>query len=116
AEELDLIVQALSDSLDEKSMLSCSQAVQLANRLVSIFTADLEVFERKRYASLSHEANKAMNINSYIGLMGGKYRKQQTPQGIILTPAPIKSKSDLIIPESDFVLTLDADSVLLRDY
>ena len=28
-------------------------------------------FERKKYASLSHEANKAMNLNAYIGLMGG---------------------------------------------
>ena len=25
--------------------------------------------------SLSHEPNKAMNLNSYIGLMGGSYRE-----------------------------------------
>ena len=42
-------------------------------RLVRIFDARLTVFERKRYASLSHEANKAMNLNSYIGLMGGSW-------------------------------------------
>ena len=39
-------------------------------RLSRLFTADISVFERKRYANLSHEPNKAMNLNSYIGLMG----------------------------------------------
>ena len=37
------------------------------------FRAELTWFERKLYASLSHEPNKAMNLNSYIGLMGGSY-------------------------------------------
>ena len=38
------------------------------------FRAELTSFERKQYVSLSHEPNKAMNLNSYIGLMGGSYR------------------------------------------
>ena len=38
-------------------------------------------FERKQYVSLSHEANKAMNLNSYIGLMGGRYREVDSPIG-----------------------------------
>ena len=38
-------------------------------------------FERKRYVSLSHEPNKAMNLNSYIGLIGGGYREVETPSG-----------------------------------
>jgi len=33
----------------------------------------VENFERKRYASLSQEANKAMNINAYLGLMGARH-------------------------------------------
>ncbi len=43
-------------------------------------------FERKRYASLSHEPNKAMNLNSYIGLMGGRYREVETPVGRVARP------------------------------
>ena len=116
ATELELTAQALTASLEEKSTITHQRGRELYNRLVWIFTAKLDVFERKRYASLSHEANKAMNINSYIGLMGGKYRQQQTPEGPILVSVSARSKSDLIVPDSDFILTLDADSVLLRDY
>ena len=42
-------------------------------QLLAIFDATVTGFERKRYVSLSREANKAMNLNSYIGLMGGGY-------------------------------------------
>ena len=84
--------------------------------LKSIFGAKLDLFERKRYISLSHEANKAMNLNAYIGLMGGAYRKEVTPDGIVLLATDTPSSTDLVIPDTDFVLTLDADSMLLREY
>jgi cellulose synthase (UDP-forming) len=115
AAELDLTAQALMASREEKAQLPVARMKQLYNRLVWIFDAELAVFERKKYASLSHEANKAMNLNSYIGLMGGTYREQQTPDGPVLlqTSSP---KANVIIPDSDFLLTLDADSILLRDY
>ncbi len=116
ADDLRITAEALNESAAEKGTVPYARAMQLYRRLVWIFTANLEVFERKRYASLSHEANKAMNINSYIGLMGGQYRKQPTPEGPILVPATNRRKADLVVPDSDFVLTLDADSVLLRDY
>lgn len=89
---------------------------QLANRLVWIFGAKLGLFERKRYLSLSHEPNKAMNLNSYIGLMGSSYREVQTPEGTILMAAGATEGADLTIPDTDYVLTLDADSMLLRGY
>src|SRR5581483_2196257 len=66
--------------------------------------------------SLSHEANKAMNLNAYIGLMGGTYRTEQTPDGPILVPTTEQSPQTISFPDSDFLLTLDADSILLRDY
>src|SRR2546426_8346687 len=40
------------------------------HRLARRFRVRLRSFERKRYANLSHEPNKAMNLNSYLGLMG----------------------------------------------
>lgn len=57
-----------------------------------------------------------MNLNSYIGLMGGTYREQQTPDGLILVTAGKKEADALTIPDTDFLLTLDADSILLREY
>ncbi|MCA9334714.1 glycosyltransferase [Candidatus Saccharibacteria bacterium] len=116
ADELRLTAYALNESVVQKGTLSYIRARRLYLRLVWIFTTELDVFERKRYASLSHEANKAMNINSYIGLMGGKYIQQSTPEGPILVPMKKRRKADIVIPDSDYVLTLDADSVLLRDY
>lgn len=116
ADELRLMANALKGLQDEKGSITRERGTHLYNRLVWIFSAELDVFERKRYLSLSHEANKAMNINSYISLMGGNYKKRQTPEGPILVPTSTKKNADLVIPDSEFVLTLDADSVLLRDY
>ncbi len=89
-------------------------------RLVRIFDARLAVFERKRYASLSHEANKAMNLNSYIGLMGGSWviDDVESPEGSVrvLQQARHAQNPDLYIPATDYLLTLDADSLLVAGY
>jgi chitodextrinase len=55
-----------------------------------------------------------MNLNSYIGLMGGTYHEIQTVGGTALAPAP--PGQGLQIPDPDYVVTLDADSVLLPEY
>lgn len=115
AKELELVGLALAASVKEGAELPLSRVHQLYRRLAWTFDGELEVFERKTFASLSHEANKAMNLNSYIGLMGGAYRKEQTPDGAVLISVKEKD-ADVIIPDSDFLLTLDADSILLRDY
>ncbi|HEX4306893.1 MAG TPA: glycosyltransferase family 2 protein, partial [Solirubrobacterales bacterium] len=58
---------------------------------------------------------KAMNLNSYIGLMGGAYREDKTPAGLFLTACE-EHEADLVVPESDYVLTIDADSVIMPEY
>lgn len=116
AKDLRLVGNALIASYDEGARFSLDRLQQLHHRLVWIFGTDLEIFERKRYASLSHEPNKAMNLNSYIGLMGGAYRQEQTPAGIVLTPVTRRKGADMIVRDTEFILTLDADSILLRDY
>ncbi len=116
ANDLSLVSRALISSHEDGAKFSAEHIAQLYRRLVWIFGADLEVFERKRYASLSHEPNKAMNLNSYIGLMGGMYKKEQISSGTILTPTKNHKKADMIVPDTEFVLTLDADSILLREY
>ena len=88
---------------------------QLCNRLIWIFGVKMDLFERKRYISLSHELNK-IRPNSYIGLMGAQYKKEETPEGTLLLPVEKKEDADLAIQDTDFILTLDADSILLQDY
>ncbi|MET4782358.1 glycosyltransferase family 2 protein [Glaciihabitans sp. UYNi722] len=116
AAEFQLIAEALSAAASENTAPPRERMVELYQRLVSTFTAEVETFERKLYASVSHEANKAMNLNSYIGLMGGNYRHEQTPDGVVLRPVDESLFGDLRVPDSEYLLTLDADSLLLRDY
>ncbi|GHO98984.1 glycosyl transferase [Reticulibacter mediterranei] len=116
ANELHLVGQALRTSCQEGVLIPVERVRQLYRRLVWIFDAEVAIFERKKYASLSHEANKAMNLNSYIGLMGGTYLQRETPDGLILIPVARGQKGDVTFPDSEFLLTLDADSILLREY
>lgn len=100
---------------DSASGVSRRRVHQLYSRLARTFQAELTGFERKQFASLSHESNKAMNLNSYLGLMGGHYCVVSSPGGRVLVPAGDRAP-DLVVPTSDYVLSLDADSLLLPEY
>jgi cellulose synthase/poly-beta-1,6-N-acetylglucosamine synthase-like glycosyltransferase len=100
---------------DAPERLSFERLAQLQQRLAWIFRAEISSFQRKRFASLSADANKAMNLNSYIGLIGGSYRELETPAGRILVDAK-DEHADLVVPNCDYVLTVDADSVILPEY
>ena len=67
--------------LDEGVELPPSLFRRLYRRLAWTFQGEVTWFERKMYSSLSHEANKAMNLNSYIGLMGPVFEVQGDPGG-----------------------------------
>jgi cellulose synthase/poly-beta-1,6-N-acetylglucosamine synthase-like glycosyltransferase len=116
ADELRLNADALLAAAEEGATPSLDRMRELYRRLAWTFDAEVTVFERKLYGSLSHAANKAMNLNSYIGLMGGAYRTEQAPNGLLLRPVTDGSNADLAVPDSEYLLTLDADSLLLRDY
>jgi cellulose synthase/poly-beta-1,6-N-acetylglucosamine synthase-like glycosyltransferase len=114
--DLAVIGRALRTAADsEPEKISVARMSQLYCRLAWTFRCEVSSFQRKRFASLSAEANKAMNLNSYIGLMGGAYREVQTPAGLNLVPAG-DQEPDLVVPESDYVMTIDADSVIMPEY
>jgi cellulose synthase/poly-beta-1,6-N-acetylglucosamine synthase-like glycosyltransferase len=116
AGDLAVIGTALRSAAEEEAeKLDAARLTQLYRRLAWTFSCEVTSFQRKRYASLSAEANKAMNLNSYIGLMGGEYREVQTPTGLNLIPAG-DQEPDLVVPEAEFILTIDADSVILPEY
>ena len=116
AGELSTIGDALTAAADAGEVPSTQRVIELYRRLAWTFDADLTTFERKKWSSLSHEANKAMNLNSYIGLMGGRYKEERTAGGTVLRPVALPEAADLVVPDSTYLLTLDADSILLRDY
>ncbi len=114
--DLALTGQALRAAADDDpGKLPQARLEQLYRRLAWTFRAEISSFQRKRHVSLSAEPNKAMNLNSYIGLMGGSYLEVQTPAGLNLVSAG-EATPDLVVPECDYVLTLDADSVIMPEY
>jgi cellulose synthase/poly-beta-1,6-N-acetylglucosamine synthase-like glycosyltransferase len=84
-------------------------------RLSRLFTAEISAFERKRYVNLSHEPNKAMNLNSYLGLMGKTVTIDDHADGELIRECR-KGETGGYVPDADFVITLDADSLLSPDY
>lgn len=118
ANELELVAKALITSAYEGAKLQSDRVHQLYRRLTWIFNVELDSFERKTYASFSHEFNKAMNLNSYISIMGGTWRQEETPEGpaLIATQKRDRRSGTFTVPDSEYLLTLDADSILLRDY
>jgi cellulose synthase/poly-beta-1,6-N-acetylglucosamine synthase-like glycosyltransferase/peptidoglycan/xylan/chitin deacetylase (PgdA/CDA1 family) len=85
-------------------------------RLTERFDVTVRSFERKRYANLSHEPNKAMNLNSYLGLLGGAFEEHLEDGRLILRPASLSAAASLVIPDSEYILMLDADSILHPEY
>jgi cellulose synthase/poly-beta-1,6-N-acetylglucosamine synthase-like glycosyltransferase len=84
-------------------------------RLAALFDCEVSAFERKRYLNLSHESNKAMNLNSYIGLVGKRLRERRTEHGLLLEETH-RYNADIQIPDASYFITLDADSLLLPEY
>jgi cellulose synthase/poly-beta-1,6-N-acetylglucosamine synthase-like glycosyltransferase len=105
---------ALRSAAADGAGLSTVALRRLLQRLTWIFGARLSSFARKRYVSLSHEPNKAMNLNSYMGLMGGSFREQRVATGLALVRTD--DRPDVVVPDPDYVLTLDSDSLLLPEY
>jgi cellulose synthase/poly-beta-1,6-N-acetylglucosamine synthase-like glycosyltransferase len=108
---------ARSFELKSRSLLTSKSDVDFGieyRRLASLFDVTLSVFERKKYANLSHAANKAMNLNSYIGLMGKQFIEVQQTGGLWLYCA--SEAATLSVPGADYIINLDADTLLLSDY
>ena len=86
ANDFDSVAQALRVAVEQCATIKASRLVELRKRLAWTFDAELVSFERKAFISLSHEANKAMNLNAYIGLMGAT-SPSTTPKGARSSPS-----------------------------
>lgn len=89
-------------------------------RLLAMFSVRVSCFERKHFENLSHEPNKAMNLNSYLSLIGKSWKAVPGPKGTELVQAdPDEESFDaslLHVRAAKYCVTLDADSILLPDY
>jgi cellulose synthase/poly-beta-1,6-N-acetylglucosamine synthase-like glycosyltransferase len=106
-------IEAACGRGEEPSLRALMRSADLF--LKSLFSAELRAFERKQFENLSHEPNKAMNLNSYIGLIGKSFAIERRGDVRLLVPSSVHA-AEMHIPDSDLLITLDADSVLLPDY
>ena len=83
--------------------------------LVSLFAVEFTSFERKQYVNLSWASNKAMNLNSYIGLIGKRCNQVVREDGTYLELTASEA-ADMVVPDAKYIVTLDADSLLAPDY
>jgi cellulose synthase/poly-beta-1,6-N-acetylglucosamine synthase-like glycosyltransferase len=88
---------------------------RLHEHLLGLFAVEATSFERKRFVNLSHAPNKAMNINTYLGLLGGSYREEACGEGLALSRCAA-AEADLVVPDADFALILDADTIVSAGY
>ena len=102
-------------ALQEKTVVSLEELEFHYRKVLSIFNVSVNVFQRKRYENLSHEPNKAMNLNSYIGLIGRTFRVEKSDQGGVERLIEDQA-GELTVSPADYVITLDADSMLAFDY
>src|SRR4030095_10622307 len=84
-------------------------------QLASRFDVTVRAFERKRYVNLSHEPNKAMNLNTYIALMGGRFRDRRDGVRRLLDRVG-RDAPGVAFDDSDYLVVLDADTVVRPDY
>jgi cellulose synthase (UDP-forming) len=101
--------------LNATELLSEEKIIREYRRLVALFNVEMTSFERKRYENLSHASNKAMNLNSYIGLLGNDFREVYQNKSLYLRPVKSGHK-DLCVPDADYLVTLDADSLIDSNY
>jgi cellulose synthase (UDP-forming) len=98
-----------------QSLLSLDQISLEYCRLASLYDTAFSSFERKRYTNLSHAPNKAMNLNSYISLLGETVREVERGDGLYIERAGPEDGT-IDIPQADYIINLDADTLLLTDY
>ncbi len=98
---------------EELNLINSAKIKIIYQKLVSIFQVELSSFERKRYHNLSHKSNKAMNLNTYISLMGETFNQIETEEGLHLVN---DQNGNLVISDADYIIILDADSIILPEY
>jgi len=115
ADEAQRQADTLWERLERSDPLPADAVRREYRRLACLFRVEVTHFERKRYANLSHAPNKAMNLNSYLGLVGGAFVEERREGAPVLVAAP-REDAGLVVPDTEMVVILDADSLVLGHY
>lgn len=68
----------------------------------ALFDVNISFFERKKYRHLSHQPNKAMNLNSYISLIGSSFFEKSFDDGTFDLLACSPDHANFRVPAAKF--------------
>jgi cellulose synthase (UDP-forming) len=110
----------------ERADTLCSVPQELAalaeefRYLEARFKTEVRLFERKQYVNLSLARTKAANLNAYVSLMGRRLVVVRGPNGAELhdqlEDTPLVPTESFEVPDARYIVILDADSFLAREY
>jgi cellulose synthase/poly-beta-1,6-N-acetylglucosamine synthase-like glycosyltransferase len=98
-----------------RAALARSEIADEYRQLISLFDVEFTSFERKRYVNLSQAPNKAMNLNSYIALVGKCFRQIERADGLHLEVCK-QSEANFEVPPAKYIATIDADSFVTAGF
>ncbi|MBY0355551.1 MAG: hypothetical protein K2Q12_07450 [Rickettsiales bacterium] len=116
-----VLEQTLNEYRSQAEALHHSEAIdhdvlsRHYRRLSTLFAVRFSSFERKKYVHLSHEANKAMNLNGYLSVSGKHWVEEERPDGWYLREVPAQ-QATFQPPACTYHIIIDADTILLHDY
>ena len=89
-------------------------------QLAQMFRVRLTCFERKKYVNLTHAPTKAANLNAYISIMGLRLKTSGDSKGAKLVKFERSDEEGggevLETADAEYIIILDADSLVLSDY
>ena len=89
-------------------------------RLGYLFKTRLDFFERKLFVNMPKAADKATNLNAYLSLIGRCFIPQEREDGthlIEVDAAAVHPRYETMkVEDTDYVLVLDADSIVFPRY
>lgn len=105
-----------------KELFASIDQIESAENLEEIFITllknydvKLSFFCRKKYTNVSQASNKSMNLNTYIDCMGKKFYEEYNGDKYQIIES-FNNSWDIKITDSDYILILDVDSIILPGY
>jgi cellulose synthase (UDP-forming) len=115
ASDLRTVAASLYAMPNEGTTVNVDRMHQLYRRLAWTFRAQVTSFEGQQCGAISVEPKETTTLSSYIGLMGGQYRRKLVDGCPTLISTDARA-AELSIPEPDYVLVVEPGSLLRPEY
>ena len=110
------VMRSRADAIaNQRARFSADAMRHEYRRLSTLFAVRISCFERKQFVNLSNAPGKAMNLNSYLGLIARNFRLVTKSDGLHLEECEASSVQ-LRMADAKYIIAVDADTLLVHDY